>query len=83
MAIASAGIDAVFPPWDNTNLVPARCCYRFRTRFQLLSRTITFPLGFGLLFLLPVLNILVLSFAPVGGTMYFTEKENQEARSGK
>ena len=81
VAIASVGIAVVFLAWDNTDLVPARRFYPFRTRFQLLSRSITFHLGFGLLFLVPVLNIVVLSFASVGGTMYFTEKENEETRS--
>jgi CysZ protein len=46
----------------------------FRARFQSLGDSLLFHLGFGLLFLIPVLNILFLSFAPVGATLYQIEK---------
>lgn len=76
LAIASSGIAAIFLAWDNTDLVPARRLYPFKKRFRLLLGSLPFHLGFGLLFLIPVLNILFLSFAPVGATIYYTDKHN-------
>ena len=75
LAIVSSGIAAIFLAWDNTDLVPARRLHPFKKRFQLLLNSLTFHLGFGLLFLIPVLNILFLSFAPVGATIYYTDKQ--------
>jgi CysZ protein len=43
-----------------------------------LLKTLPFHLGFGLLFLVPVLNILLLSFAPVGATLYYLEYCNRQ-----
>jgi CysZ protein len=74
LAIVSSGIAAIFLAWDNTDLVPARRLYPFNKRFKLLLSSLTFHLGFGLLFLIPVLNIVFLSFAPVGATIYYTDK---------
>jgi len=74
LAIVSSGIAAIFLAWDNTDLVPARRRYPFKKRFRLLLNSLPFHLGFGLLFLIPVLNILFLSFAPVGATIYYTDK---------
>ena len=74
LAILSSGVAVIFLAWDNTDLVPARQLYPFKKRFRLLLKTLPFHLGFGLLFLIPVLNILFLSFAPVGATMYYTDK---------
>ena len=75
LAIVSSGIAAIFLAWDNTDLVPARRLHPFKERFKLLLNSLTFHLGFGLLFLIPVLNILFLSFAPVGATVYYTDKQ--------
>jgi len=47
----------------------------FKKRFKMLSKALSFHLGFGLPFLIPGLNILLLSFAPVGATLYFIEKQ--------
>jgi CysZ protein len=77
LAIISSGIVVIFLAWDNTDLVPARRLYPFNQRFKLLLKSLTFHLGFGLLFLIPVLNILFLSFAPVGATIYFIDKHNK------
>jgi CysZ protein len=46
----------------------------FRERFKFLLRYLLFHLGFGLWFLIPVLNILFLSFAPVGATLFYLEQ---------
>jgi CysZ protein len=46
-------------------------------RFRFLLKTLPFHLGFGLLFLVPALNILLLSFAPVGATLYYLEYHNR------
>ena len=59
------------------DLVPARRLQPFSERFRFLLKTLPFHLGFGLLFLVPVLNILLLSFAPVGATLYYLEHHNR------
>ena len=73
-ALLTSCLAVIFLSWDNTDLLPARRLQPFRERFRLLLKTILFHLGFGLLFLVPGLNILFLSFAPVGATLYFIEK---------
>lgn len=75
IAIVSSAFAAVFLAWDNTDLVPARRLVPFGERFLFLRKAVLFHLGFGLLFLIPLVNILFLSFAPVGATMYYIEKE--------
>lgn len=74
LALASSVVTVILLSWDNTDLIPARHLVPFRERFRFLLRTIPFHLGFGLLFLVPFLNILFLSFAPVGATLYYIEK---------
>ena len=74
LAIVSCAIAAVFLAWDNTDLLPARQLVTFRNRFKFLLKNVFFHLGFGLPFLIPGLNILFLSFAPVGATLYYIEK---------
>ncbi len=68
--VLSAISAGVFLAWDNTDLVPARKMIPFRVRLGFLGRTVWFHLGFGLLFLIPWVNIVLLSFAPVGATLY-------------
>ncbi len=65
---------ALFLAWDNTDLVPSRRMLPFGERFALLRQNFAFHLGFGLPFLIPVLNLVLLSFAPVGATLFYTEK---------
>ena len=72
--IISALAAGVFLAWDNTDLIPARRQESFGTRFKFLLKNIGFHLGFGLWFLIPVLNILFLSFAPVGATLFYIER---------
>jgi CysZ protein len=72
--ILSSVFAAIFLAWDNTDLVPARRLVPFRKRWQLLRKNLLFHLGFGLPFLIPLLNLLFLSFAPVGATLYYLEK---------
>lgn len=67
---------AAFLAWDNTDLVPARRLYPFRDRFRMFYRDLPFHLGFGLLFLVPLLNLVFLSFAPVGATLYITQRRD-------
>ncbi len=78
LAIMASAIAAVFLAWDNTDLVPARQLITFKKRFGFLTRNLLFHLGFGLPFLIPGLNILFLSFAPVGATLYHLEKGSIE-----
>ena len=73
----SSAVAVVFLAWDNTDLVPARRLDPFSTRFGFLLRHIGFHLGFGMVFLIPILNILFLSFAPVGATIWYIEKTNR------
>ena len=78
VTIISSAIAVIFLAWDNTDLIPARRLVPFGERFRELRRTLPFHLGFGLLFLIPFLNILFLSFAPVGATLYYVDqKENR------
>ncbi len=64
----------VFLAWDNTDLIPARQLEPFGTRFKRLCKTLPFHIGFGLPFLVPVLNLVLLSFAPVGATLYHLDR---------
>jgi CysZ protein len=70
-------VAAMFLAWDNTDLLPARRLYPFGERFKLFRRQLLFHLGFGLPFLIPLVNVLLLSFAPVGATLYQIEKEQK------
>ena len=81
VAIISSGAAVIFLAWDNTDLIPARRIEPFNTRFKLLMRTLLFHLGFGILFLIPGLNIIFLSFAPVGATIYFVDRYDAPQRA--
>ncbi|MBW2247349.1 MAG: EI24 domain-containing protein [Deltaproteobacteria bacterium] len=72
--IFSSLIAAIFLAWDNTDLVPARRLYPFKTRFKFFYKNLPFHLGFGLLFLIPIASIFFLSFSPVGATLYYIEE---------
>ena len=74
LAILSSCIAAVFLAWDNTDLLPARRLFPFKERFGFLKKNILFHLGFGLPFLIPLLNLIFLSFAPVGATIYHLDR---------
>ena len=78
LTILSTALAIVFLSWDNTDLIPARNLVPFKKRFGFLMRTLPFHLGFGLPFLIPVLNIVFLSFAPVGATLYYLQREGPE-----
>lgn len=75
--VVSSVTAALFLAWDNTDLVAARKMIPFRDRIGFLKSNLGFHIGFGLLFLVPWLNILFLSFAPVGATLYVIEQERQ------
>ena len=81
--LLSSGAAVIFLAWDNTDLVPARRLTRFGDRFRFLLKNLPFHLGFGLLFLVPGLNILFFSFGPVGGTIFHVERQQGEAGSAK
>ena len=72
---------AIFLAWDNTDLIPARNLRPFAERFKSLGKTPLFHLGFGLPFLIPVLNLIFLSFAPVGATLYHLDRLKAVASS--
>ncbi len=73
--VISSLVAVVFLAWDNTDLVPARRLVRFEERFRFLLKHFLFHLGFGLPFLIPGINILLLSFGPVGGTIFHMEEK--------
>ena len=73
VAVLSALAAGMFLAWDNTDLVPARRMETFGKRFRYLKKNFLFHLGFGICFLIPWFNILLLSFAPVGATLFFIE----------
>jgi CysZ protein len=70
-------VAAMFLAWDNTDLLPARRLYSFHERFRMFRSRLLFHLGFGLPFLIPLVNVLLLSFAPVGATLYHIETERK------
>ncbi len=67
-------VAVVFLAWDHTDLFPAQQMQPFGQRFRSLRATWLFHLGFGLLFLVPLFNVVALSFAPVGGTLYHLDR---------
>lgn len=77
VTVVSSAIAVIFLAWDNTDLIPARRQVPFGERFRMLRRSLPFHLGFGVLFLIPFLNILFLSFAPVGATLYIIEQTHK------
>jgi CysZ protein len=77
IALATSVVAAIFLAWDNTDLLPARQLQPFKIRFRSFLNNIPFHFGFGLLFIIPVINILFLSFAPVGGTIYQIEYKDR------
>jgi CysZ protein len=81
LTIVAPLIAVVFLAWDNTDLVPARRLEPFKKRFRFLRRQLGFHLGFGICFLVPGLNIVLLSFAPVGATLYYVEHIDTLERS--
>ena len=70
VTVLSPTVAALFLAWDYTDLVPARQLLPFTARFAIFKRHLLFHLGFGLLFLVPLLNLVLLSFAPVGATLF-------------
>lgn len=74
VTVLSSMAAIIFLAWDNTDLIPARRLKPFGERFRVLRSTLLFHLGFGLPFLIPFLNILFLSFAPVGATLYYIDR---------
>jgi CysZ protein len=77
LTVLSSAVTVIFLTWDNTDLVPARRLKPFSGRFGFLLKNLSFHLGFGLWFLIPGLNILFLSYAPVGATMYYIEQHDK------
>lgn len=76
----SSLLAVIFLAWDNTDLVYARNLMPFGQRLKILLRSILFHVGFGLPFLIPGLNILFLSFAPVGATLYYVKRHEEQER---
>ncbi len=71
--ILSFFMTTIFLSWDNTDLVPARRFIPFKKRLIFLIKNLPFHIGFGLFLVIPVLNNIFFSFAPIGATMYYLE----------
>jgi CysZ protein len=78
MVVVSSFLTVIFLSWDNTDLTPARRLVPFRERRRFLLKGLLFHLGFGLPFLIPGLNLLFLSYAPVGATLYYLDRQDRE-----
>ncbi|MDX9785580.1 MAG: EI24 domain-containing protein [Desulfobacterales bacterium] len=78
ISVISSCLAVIFLAWDNTDLPEARSLAPFKQRFKFLLNTLPFHFGFGLLFLIPVLNAVLLSFAPVGATLFQIERRKQQ-----
>ena len=83
VAVASSLAAVIFLAWDNTDLVPARRMLPFKSRFAYLMRHIGFHAGFGLWFLIPIMNLVFLSFAPVGATLFHVDNDARPETSGQ
>ena len=70
ITVVASLVAVIFLAWDNSALLPARSAIPFNQRFRYLTKNIGFHFGFGLPFLIPFLNILLASFAPIGATIY-------------
>lgn len=81
ITVISALVAGIFLAWDNTDLIPARRHESFNDRFKFLLKHLGFHLGFGLWFLIPVLNIVFLSYAPVGATLFYMELVEKDRMS--
>jgi len=82
LTVISALTAGIFLAWDNTDLIPARRYESFGDRFKFLLKHLGFHLGFGLWFLIPILNIVFLSYAPVGATLFYVEKVERGREHG-
>lgn len=78
IALLASAAAVIFLAWDATDLTPARRLRPFSERFRFLIKTLPFHLGFGLLFLVPLINILFLSFSPVGATLYYVKHHDRK-----
>ncbi len=76
--VISSLVTGLFLAWDHTDLVYARRMHPLRERVGFFRKNMGFHLGFGLLFLIPWFNILLLSFAPVGATLYILDQEKKQ-----
>lgn len=81
VAVVSPVVAGTLLAWDNTDLLPARQLIPFRRRFRMFYRHLAFHIGFGLPFLIPLVNLLLLSFAPVGATLYHLERAPEESEA--
>lgn len=79
LTLASPVVAGALLAWDNTDLLPARWQLPFRQRFRMFYRRLGFHIGFGLPFLIPLVNLLLLSFAPVGATLYHLERDGGDS----
>lgn len=78
VAVFTSALAAAFLAWDHTDLTPARRLLPFKKRFALFAKRLDFHIGFGLPFLIPGLNLVLLSFAPVGGTLYYLDTQSSD-----
>lgn len=82
LTVVSPLAAGIFLAWDNTDLTPARRMVPFNERVDFLKHHLMFHIGFGVLFIIPVLNLLLLSFAPVGATLYYIDQMDTKKADG-
>lgn len=82
LTVVGPMVAVLFLAWDNTDLIPARHLQPFGQRFKALGKAPLFHLGFGLPFLIPVANLVFLSYAPVGATLYHLDRQKKAAAAG-
>ena len=81
LIVITSAMTVAFLAWDYTDLVPARHRIPFKIRLRSFLSSSLFHLGFGLPFLIPLLNILFLSCAPVGATLYYIDRVRNQRSS--
>jgi len=80
LTVLSEPWQSSFSPGTHTDLIPARILLPFKKRFGFLMKYDSFSSWFRTPFPGPILNIVFLSFAPVGATLYYLEKQGAEEK---
>ncbi len=76
--ILSGLVTSAFLAWDYTDLVPARELWTFSQRWAFFKKNLLGHIVLGLPFLIPFLNIFLLSLGPVSGTIFFLRTIGRE-----
>lgn len=72
--ILSSFLSCALMAWDYTDLVPARRSMPFKERLHMFKSNFVGHIVFGLPFLIPFVNVIFLSLAPISGTVFFLKE---------